>query len=687
MAAEKNAYCLTTEWLPYYGPNPPMEARMAFNEYVKCRWPIHVFALDPEEQDQNVASGFSLRREMQLLLALSASQRRVSLQSLTQFVRRLEYDLETIALNKTAIGFTHGNDTFGWRFYPRVQVPEVEGNLQAAFHDLIGGGPDLDDRLEDYRLEPGIRECTALVVMPSFVPNVILDTRSDWFRLADHHDVFPPRFLKRKGDVRDAVDLSAEVVKLRQLSHECVNDAHLYREGEVHRLQRAVLTLDRQLPLQTAFVEMPYENLLGGFDLFNSSVLGLKPTLRGWYGAPGIVVKEGDIAVRALASRVAALRAQESEMKAIYAAALLRNPSDPDLAAMLKGIEPVTAALKVAVTDFEAIRGLPTVNTTLYLVGKNFSVLDTRVIAGGVEIPDEYVRLISRDVIQITVPSTVSPITENGRPYVDVHLATPYGPTPRLRIPVANDYPDSVSTADAAAKQAVLSAKEAKASAAQAIAASPGFEWGATELTLKYAVGEKTEPPSPDSLYPLQWNSDNKAYVKYKKTSPFGITEKGQPTGEPSVEAAFYLSVKYEGDATPHPVVIEPGSEQKMPFIIDGPFDPNLVPNQTLLTYKVGDRLLARINEHIMDRNKVEELLVECFLRPRESSGDALHYDSLPIVRLADLKMKVIKPPRATSTDGTDTPAVEAADVSVFTPFSSSPQILRTSQRTTWRAE
>ncbi len=42
-------------WLPYFLPDPPAECRAAFNEYVRCRWPIHVFALDPVTQQQNIS--------------------------------------------------------------------------------------------------------------------------------------------------------------------------------------------------------------------------------------------------------------------------------------------------------------------------------------------------------------------------------------------------------------------------------------------------------------------------------------------------------------------------------------------------------------------------------------------------------------------------------------------------------
>ncbi len=633
LASEKNAWCLTTDWQQYYGPRPPMESCMAFNEYVKARWPIHVFALDPVTQDQNVASGFSLRREMQLLLAVAASRRLFTLQSLTQFVRRLEYDLETIDINRTAVGFTHGSDTFGWRFYPRVQVPEVKGNLAAAFHDLLGGGPNRDDRLNSHRLEPGIRECTALVVLPSFVPFVTLDTRTSWFRLADHHRHFKPRFLKRKGDLRNAVDLSAEITELRCLSQACMEDAHLYRNGEVYRLQRAVHTLDRQLPMQTTVVELPYENLLGGSDLFNSSTLGLRPTLRGWYGAPGIVVSDGSKTVRELAVRLASLRGKIGDLKATQVQTALNDPADANVKKLTDQIKSLTDIATATATDLNTLRSLPEAQTTLYLVGRNFSVLDTRVIAGGKEIPDHDVQLISRDVIQITVPSTVSTVKDNGRHFVDIHLATPYGPTPRLRIPVADEALAAASAAAAAAADAQKSAVAAKESAKQAQATSPGFDWGASELTVHYAPTDGSQPAS------LAWNSPRKAVVKHMNTTPFREAF--------DVRVAFYLAVKHHGASGLEPVTKNDGKDARLAFVLDDVLTAELDEETGLSTIALADGLLQKLNEYLAGTSPLEEAVVECYLELHEQhNAGQIHTDALPVVRLPDLKLKVVKPPK-----------------------------------------
>jgi len=283
LAAAKNAYTLnvdTLDWMQFAGPNPSPEARMLFNEYVRVRWPIHVVTIDPITEDQNVADQFSLRREMQLALSLAFASGRIGAQNFLQTARRLELDMETIALNRTVVGFSHGGDTFGWRFYPRVQSPPNVGHFTAFTKDMLFGRTR-DYDLRKRRIEPGTRECTAIVIMPSFVPYVVFDMRTNWFRLDN-----PSR---RRLDVKDGVELSRDITEMRQLAVACAEDAHLYRPDEVYRLQRSVEQLERRLPLQSVFVQMPFENSLGGFEFFNSGVPDLAPELRGYYGEPGIL--------------------------------------------------------------------------------------------------------------------------------------------------------------------------------------------------------------------------------------------------------------------------------------------------------------------------------------------------------------------------------------------------------------
>ncbi|QDV50043.1 hypothetical protein Enr17x_20790 [Gimesia fumaroli] len=442
VSANKNCCQMPPEGLVFYGPEPSIEARVAFQDYIRCRWPIHVFALDPVTDDQNIADSFSQRRELQLALAIAASKGIFGAQSLTRFVRRLEYDLETIQLNRTAVGFSHGNDTFGWRFYPRVQTLPAPGSITAFGQTLIGG-QSREKRLKHQMLEPAMRECSALIVMPSFIPYITVDVQTNWFKLSTS---FTGKFLKRQPDLSDAVALSKDVTKLRELASLCKKDEHLYRDGETHRLLRAVEQIERQLPLQTAFVQIPYENNLSGFEIFNNGVTDLGPELIDWYGGPGIAV------------------------------------GGPNYKADHQ-IHELTSSPPVTKTTLEKRTQLEINNppTTLFLVGKNFTSLGnkTRIIAGGVDISDSRV-LVSRNVIQVTVPSHVV-VEESGgkdvQKYVDVHIATPHGVTSHLEIPAVEPKATAAQASiDARLAKVEKEVKEAKQNPPLQ------FEWLTTEI-------------------------------------------------------------------------------------------------------------------------------------------------------------------------------------------------------------
>lgn len=348
---------MVTQWLPFYGPFPPPESREAFRQYVACRWPIHVFALDPVTQDQNIMDAFASRRELQLAYSLAFVQGRISAQQLTRFTRRIEYDAVTIALNRTAVGFAHGNDTFGWRFMPRYQTPDIPGNLTVIFRDLLWGGPSRDHLLRESQLESGMRECTAVVIMPSFVPYVTFDVKTNWFKLTN------PK--QNEPDLTDAMRLSRAIKTMQETANH-VRDEHKYRDGDLCRLVRRVEQLSVSLPLQSMMAQVPVENTLGGFELFASGVTDLAPELIGYYGEPGVGTGR---------------------------------------------------------------------ESTFFLVGDNFSIHETRVLAGNT--PCGF-RLLSRRVLEVTVPAGVCAETdpETGGKMVDFHVATPYGVSGHVKIPV-----------------------------------------------------------------------------------------------------------------------------------------------------------------------------------------------------------------------------------------------------------
>ena len=313
---------------PFYGPEPAPEARAAFASYVRTRWPLRVFALDPVSDEQNVDDSYARRRELQIAMAMASASGPLNAQAMQRFTRRLELEMATVQLNKTAVGFSHGADTFGWRFYPRVQSPPTRSSLAALGETVCGPSTDAD--LAQRQLEPGQRECVAIIVMPAFVPWITLDVRSNWFSLT-HPKATDP-------GMTQAIRLAQAVRTMRSTGEACGRCPQACAGDEMALLLRRVEALARELPLQSLQAQIPRENTAGGFELFNAGITDLAPELLGWYGAPGVD---------------------------------------------------------------------PAATTSLFLIGKGFSIHDTRVIAGGK--PARF-RLISREILEVEIPSGVATV-------------------------------------------------------------------------------------------------------------------------------------------------------------------------------------------------------------------------------------------------------------------------------------
>ena len=359
-------------WLPFFGPDPTPEARDTFARYVQLRWPVRVFALDPQIDQQSIADASSVIRQMQLAVVMGFSSGNLGLSAAMDTIRKLQRDRATIDLNRTAIAFGHGDDTFGWRFQPRFQTPPVEGNAKVFFRDLIVGGPT-DRQLErSCEIEPGIRECTAIILMPSFVPYVTFETHGHWFKLANPGHT--------GTTIQEDVHLSRAIKQMQDRAMTCVRCSHLYRDGEVERVMARVEQLEKRLPLQTISCQVPIENTHGGFELFCNGTRQLSPEVTGWYGAPGY---------------------------------------DPSR------------------------------YTDLFITGDNFSIKQSHIIAGSRVITNP--TLISRQTLLVQLPPGL-PVMKDTRllehenamiasdqryeGYVDVQVATPYGVSAHLLVPV-----------------------------------------------------------------------------------------------------------------------------------------------------------------------------------------------------------------------------------------------------------
>ena len=421
---------------PFYGPHPSPEARAAFNDYVRRRWPIRVFALDPVTQEQNVEEQYAQRREMQMAMAMAFASGRANGQALARYARRLETDLATISLNKTAVGFTHGTDTFGWRFYPRIQPPPTRGNL-ATLTDTLCGTSSTTRDLASRRLEPGMRECTAIVVMPSFVPFVTFDVRTNWFSLTH------PKVTDQS--MRQAMLLSRSVKSMQQTAARSCHSGDPCRDSEMAKLLRSIDQFDRTLPLQTMVAPIPYENNAGGFELFNTGITDLAPELIGWYGAQG-VDPTGTTVVFLVGKGFSVhdtnvIAGGRPVKTTLLSRQLLRAEIPPGVqtitpAAQCRGgVGCGTSAARRRPTDIRLASNAEPLPAPAGTAGATDKIPSAQ--------PRQSLRLSLPPVDAGPAPATGLPADSCGctpdchaREVVDVHLATPYGVSGRLLIPV-----------------------------------------------------------------------------------------------------------------------------------------------------------------------------------------------------------------------------------------------------------
>jgi hypothetical protein len=134
--------------------------------------------------------------------------------------------------------------------------------------------------------------------------------------------------------------------------------------------------------------------------MFSTGITDLAPELDGFYGESGILIADA---------------AAPSTGSAATAPAATTTPTAPSAPASDSSLKP----------------------TSIFLVGHHFTALGegTRIIAGGIDVTATR-QSLSREVMAITVPSNAIPIkAADGREYVDVHLATPYGVSSHLLIP------------------------------------------------------------------------------------------------------------------------------------------------------------------------------------------------------------------------------------------------------------
>ncbi|MCA9091633.1 MAG: hypothetical protein KDA90_23720, partial [Planctomycetaceae bacterium] len=163
---------------------------------------------------------------------------------------------------------------------------------------------------------------------------------------------------------------------------------------------------------QTQYIQMPFENSLGGFEFFNTGIPDLAPELKGFYGEPGI------------------------------------NPNAET-------------------------------GTHLFLVGDHFSVHGTEVIVGGQKITEK--TLLSRQIMEIHIPKDVNGFLgpDAKQEFVDIHIATPYGVSNHIDVPLLPKKEDADAKAAAKAVEEQITAAVAKHVAVKHV---DQFTWDKTKM-------------------------------------------------------------------------------------------------------------------------------------------------------------------------------------------------------------
>lgn len=279
----------------FFAPDEAGQTARLWSILVQETFPLHVFALDPEIEEQNVYDAFSRRREMQLALAISVASGRLNAGQKLAMSRQLALDEATVAMNRCVVGFSHGNETFGWYFFPRVQTPPTESsNIGALARMIWSTGPTECYDLKHRKLEPGMRECEVLVAMPSFVTEVSFDVTSNWECLAH------PGITKRSYE--EMVAQGGRLHRLRLCLQEAGNQ-QCYRPGDYARLLSRIDQLEQMLGMQTYTVSVPYEYEQTGTDLFDTGKDHLRPILSGYYGLEFVQGDDGTAAFVFLAGK------------------------------------------------------------------------------------------------------------------------------------------------------------------------------------------------------------------------------------------------------------------------------------------------------------------------------------------------------------------------------------------------
>jgi hypothetical protein len=264
--------------ISFFEPEPSDLAMQAFQKYVDMKWPLRVYAIEPVIAQQNVADAFSRRKFS--AIDLVGSSYGGPLRGLTgiEAQRQAADDETAIRLNPTMVGFGAGQNTFGWIFYPRLQTNGGKRGRIITDIALLATGRVPDPTGSDQSIEPGQRECTALVEMPNFVPKIEFISVANWFRTSEVGD-------GQKSDLEKSAVLGRKLV----LADEALNRAQVeghYRPEELQIATERLKQLRSLMPTHRMVVRVPFADNQNDARIFCSHGSQLRPTLTGWHGKP-----------------------------------------------------------------------------------------------------------------------------------------------------------------------------------------------------------------------------------------------------------------------------------------------------------------------------------------------------------------------------------------------------------------
>ena len=266
----------------FFDPDAPEEVIRLFEKYVNAKWPLRVYAIEPVIAQQNVADAFGRRTQSAIELAASAPVSPFKV-------------LSGLAVGRPGLRASVGRGRDGhpaqshdgrlrsrrkylWMgLLPRIQTRARDGRLLTDIALLLNGRfPDPTGK--EQSIEPGQRECTALIVMPNFVPKIEFITVANWFRTSEVGD-------GQKSDLEKSSTLARKLV----VAENALNRASIegqYRPEEYQIALQRLSQIKSMMPTQRLQVSVPYTDDNNDSRIFCSQGGQLRPSLLAWHGRP-----------------------------------------------------------------------------------------------------------------------------------------------------------------------------------------------------------------------------------------------------------------------------------------------------------------------------------------------------------------------------------------------------------------